>query len=114
MVTRNRVTLSSGWKQSRTFPNDKYLQNAAYFRLKNLTVDYTFPKGMLKKAKIEQLKVYLTGENLATWSPIFKNTAMFDPEVIQGGDTDFHGANAANGYSYPMLRSFTFGINLTF
>lgn len=97
-----------------TFPNDKYLQNAAYFRLKNLTVDYTFPKGMLKKAKIEQLKVYLTGENLATWSPIFKNTAMFDPEVIQGGDTDFHGANAANGYSYPMLRSFTFGINLTF
>ena len=97
-----------------TFPNDRYMQNAAYFRLKNLTIDYTFPKGMLKKANIEQLKVYLTGENLATWSPMYKNTAMFDPEVIQGGDSDFHSANAANGYSYPMLRSFTFGINLTF
>ena len=96
------------------FPNDKYLQNAAYVRLKNLTVDYSFPKNMLKRAKIEQLKVYLTGENLLTWSPMFKNTAMFDPEVIQGGDSDFHDATSANGYSYPMLRSFTFGINLTF
>ena len=96
------------------FPNDKYLQNAAYFRLKNLTIDYTFPKDMLKKVNIEQFKIYLTGENLATWSPMFKNTAMFDPEVIQGGDSDFHDATSANGYSYPMLRSFTFGINLTF
>jgi hypothetical protein len=97
-----------------TFPNDRYLQNAAYIRLKNLTLDYSFPKKLLKKAKIDQLKVYLTGENLLTWSPIFENTAMFDPEVIMGGDSDFHDATAANGYSYPMLRSFTFGINLTF
>ena len=97
-----------------SFPNDRYLQNAAYFRLKNLTIDYTFPKGLMKKAHIEQLRVYLTGENLATWSPMFKNTAMFDPEVIQGGDSDFHGATSQNGYSYPMLRSFTLGINLTF
>ena len=97
-----------------TFPNDRYLQNAAYFRLKNLTIDYTFPKGLLKKAKIDQLKIYLTGENLATWSPKFRNTDMFDPEVIMGGDSDFHDATSANGYSYPMLRSFTFGINLTF
>ena len=97
-----------------SFPNDRYLQNAAYFRLKNLTIDYTFPKSLLKKAQIEQLRVYLTGENLATWSPMFKNTAMFDPEVIQGGDSDFHGATSQNGYSYPMLRSFTLGINLTF
>lgn len=97
-----------------TFPNDKFLQNAAYFRLKNLTLDYSFPKSVLKKAKIEQLRIYLTGENLATWSPMFKNTEMFDPEVIQGGDSDFHGATSASGYSYPMLRSFTFGINLIF
>ena len=97
-----------------TFPNDRYLQNAAYIRLKNLTIDYTFPRKLLKKAKIDQLKVYLTGENLLTWSPIFEHTSMFDPEVIMGGDSDFHDATTANGYSYPMLRSFTFGINLTF
>ena len=98
-----------------TFPSDHFLQNAAYFRLKNLTVDYTIPKKLLEKAKIDQIKIYFSGENLATWSPMFKNTGMFDPEVIQGGDTDFHDAtDTGDGYSYPMLRSFTFGINLTF
>lgn len=98
-----------------TFPNDYYLQNAAYVRLKNLTIDYSFPKQMLSRAKIEQLRVYVTGENLFTWSPMFKNTQMFDPEVIQGGDTDFHGAtDVADGYSYPMLRTITFGASITF
>lgn len=100
---------------SLTFPNDYYLQNAAYLRLKNLTVDYSFPQAMLKKIKIEQLRVYFTGENLLTWSPLFKNTDMFDPEVIQGGDSDFHSAaEAGDGYSYPMLRTFTFGLSITF
>lgn len=97
-----------------TFPNDRYLQNAAYVRLKNLTIDYSFPKALLKKAKIEQLKVYVTGENLFTWSPIYKHTEMFDPEVIWGGDSDYHSGTQGQGYSYPMLRTFTFGINLTF
>ena len=97
------------------FPNDHFLQNVAYLRLKNLTIDYTFPKEMLKQLKIDQLKVYLTGENLLTFSPLFKHTDMFDPEVIQAGDSDFHGADdAGEGYSYPMLRSFTLGVNLTF
>ncbi len=100
---------------SLTFPNDYYLQNAAYIRLKNLTIDYSFPKSMLQKAQIDQLRVYFTGENLLTWSPLFKNTDMFDPEVIQGGDTDFHSAaDTGDGYSYPMLRSFTFGVSITF
>ena len=111
---RKAYALANATYAPLTFPNDRYLQNAAYFRLKNLTIDYSFPKSLLKKAKIDQLKIYLTGENLFTWSPMFKYTDMFDPEVIMGGDSDFHDSTAANGYSYPMLRSFTFGINLTF
>ena len=98
-----------------SFPNDYYLQNAAYVRLKNLTIDYSFPKKLLEKARIDQLKVYVTGENLFTWSPLFKHTDMFDPEVIQTGDSDFHEASASgDGYSYPMLRSVTFGLSITF
>ena len=58
-------------------------------------------------------------ENLWTWSPIFKHTQMFDPEGIWPGDSDFdtvkYGQNGAgDGSGYPMLRSFTFGVNLTF
>ena len=101
-----------------TWENDYYLQNAAYIRLKNLTLDYIFPKKLTEKMKISQLKFYVTMENLWTWSPIFRHTDMYDPEVIDSGDSDFsttRGLNGAgDGFSYPMLKSFTFGLNLTF
>ena len=95
-------------------------KNAAYCRLKNLTIDYTFPKQWTRKLNIESLKVYFSGENLLTFSPIFKHTKMFDPEVIGFGDSDFTASDntglggAGQGYSYPMLRSFTFGLNINF
>ncbi|MCI1785881.1 MAG: TonB-dependent receptor [Bacteroidales bacterium] len=103
-----------------TWSNDYYLQNAAYLRLKNLTVSYTMPDKWMKKLSMSRAKVYLTGENLLTWSPIFKHTKMFDPEVISTGDSDFDGgtqsglSGVGDGYSYPMLKSFTLGIDLTF
>ena len=100
--------------------NDYYLQNAAYIRLKNLTVDYTLPAQLTQKAKIDKVRFYVSMENLWTWSPIFKHTDAFDPEGIGRGDTDFDTAaklgqdGSGDGSGYPMLRSFTFGINLTF
>lgn len=100
-----------------TFPNDHFLQNASYIRLKTLTIDYSFPKAWMEKIKMEKIRIYFTGENLFTWSPMFKHTSMFDPEVISNGDSDFtSGTNTSmgDGYSYPMLKTFTFGINLTF
>ncbi len=105
-----------------TYENDHYLQNVAYIRLKNLTLDYTFPENLTKKIDISNLRLYASIENLWTWSPLFKRTKMFDPEVISIGDSDFDSTGASyyglsgvgEGYSYPMLRTFTFGINLTF
>ena len=103
-------------KGALTFPNEYFLLNAAYVRLKNLTIDYTFSGNWLQKAKIQKLRLYLTGENLFTWSPLFNYTSMFDPEVIGNGDSDYtSGTNTSmgDGYSYPMLRTFTIGINIT-
>lgn len=100
-----------------TFPTDRFLMDASYVRLKTLTIDYSFPKKLLEKARIQSLRFYLTGENLFTWSPMFKYTRMFDPETIGNGDSDFHSGTSTtmgDGYSYPMLRTFTFGVNLTF
>ena len=99
--------------------NDYYMQNAAYLRLKNLTVDYTLPAKLTQKAKIEKIRFYVSMENLWTWSPIYKYTKMFDPEGIYPGDSDFDsqvlGQNGAgDGSGYPMLKTFTFGVNLTF
>lgn len=101
-----------------TWENDYYLQNAAYLRLKNLTLDYTFPAKLTEKMKISMLKVYVSAENLLTFSPIHKVTNMFDPEVIDSGDSDFSTTRGLNGqgdgFSYPMLKSYTFGVNITF
>lgn len=100
--------------------DDHYLQDASYIRLKNITIDYTFPKHICKKLRLEGLKVYLSGENLFTHSPMFKHTDMFDPEVITSGDSDFAASTTSglngtgNGYSYPMLKTVTLGINVTF
>jgi TonB-linked SusC/RagA family outer membrane protein len=97
--------------------NDYFLQNAAYLRLKNLTVDYTLPSNVSKKLGLEKMRVYLSGENLLTFSPIYEHTDMFDPEVITKGDSDFGSGTSTtmgDGASYPMLKSYTIGINLTF
>ena len=65
-------------------------------------------------------QVYLSGENLFTHSPMFKHTDMFAPEVITSGDSDFAASTTSglngtgNGYSYPMLKTVTLGINVTF
>jgi len=105
-----------------TYENDHYLQNVAYVRLKNLTLDYTLPEKLLKGTDVSNVRFYVALENLWTWSPMFKRTEMFDPEVIGLGDSDFDSTGGSSyglsgvgeGYSYPMLRTYTFGINLTF
>ena len=102
-----------------SFENDYYLQNASYFRLKNITLDYTFPKELTRKIYVEQLKIYVSADNLFTYSPMFKHTKMFDPECIDGGDPDYNKTQiglggVGQGYGYPMLKTITFGLNITF
>ena len=96
--------------------NDRYLQNVAYVRLKNLQIDYAFNKKFCDKLHLQDLKIYLAGENLLTWTPLNKHTKMYDPEGISAGDADFRStANTdGDGYGYPILSSYTIGINVTF
>lgn len=98
--------------------NDRFLVDASYCRLKNITIDYTFPKKLIRRIGLENLRIYLSGDNLFTFTPMRKWTTAFDPEVIQAGDSDLNGVYNANskvdGTSYPMLKSMTLGINLTF
>jgi TonB-linked SusC/RagA family outer membrane protein len=91
----------------------RYLQNAAYIRLKNLNVSYSLPADVCSKIKMTGVKIYFTGQNMFTLSPLHRYAANFDPEVINGADPEVN-ANSGNGYSYPMLKTFTAGVNLTF
>jgi len=74
----------------------KYLQSAAYTRLKNLSIGYTLPVEVLNRIRIKNLRVYATGQNLFEITKMFK---AYDPETI-GFQT------------YPLSRSVSFGIQL--
>ncbi|MGL5318933.1 MAG: SusC/RagA family protein, partial [Bacteroidales bacterium] len=81
----------------------RYLQSAAYLRLKNAQIGYTFPSVWMSKAKIQSLRLFVSGDNLFTVSSMSK---IFDPEAIGGGWGD--------GKLYPLARVISFGLNVNF
>jgi TonB-linked SusC/RagA family outer membrane protein len=91
-----------------------YLQNAAYARLKNLNVTWSMPQKWASLIKMTSAKLYVTGQNLFTVTPMHKYARNFDPEVIDGSDPEINATSQGNGYAYPMLKSYSVGVNLTF
>lgn len=83
-----------------------FLQNAAYCRLKNVTIGYTLPVELTRKAYVERARIFVSGENLAN---ITNFTKMGDPELIEA-------YNKAYGFAkvYPISRVFSVGLNVTF
>ena len=88
-----------------TTVNDRYLQNIGYLRLKNVTVGYTLPQKLTAKAKMESVRFYFSGENLAYASPGF-HCDYIDPEAAAKTSTKSH--------IYPWQRTFMFGIDINF
>ena len=80
-----------------------FLQNAAYLRLKNIQLGYTLPKRWMEKAGLSSVRIYASGENLLTFTKMSK---IFDPETISGDWGD--------GKVYPLLKSYSFGVNINF
>lgn len=94
----------------------KYIQNIAYMRLKNIQLGYNLPKNLVAKIGASDLRVYVSGENLWTWSPLYKIVGKGHIDVENTGPSDqlFTSGNAGDGYNYPMMSSTTFGISITF
>ena len=90
-----------------TVANDRYLQNVAYLRLKNLTVGYTLP---WLKRYVDQIRIYFAGENLAYWSPLKKHNKYIDPEAAVSGSS----YKGNSGEVYNFSKVFTFGVDITF
>lgn len=78
----------------------RYIQRARYIRLKNLTFGYTIPSHITAKAGIEKVRVYFSGDNIFTHSGLYKHYKV-DPEGL-------------GGQSYPLQRTFSFGLNVNF
>ena len=86
------------------YPQTKYLLNLAYLRLKNLTVGYTMPSTFLGKHGIQKLRLYVSGQNLATISHV---GAPIDPEMTDG-------ESSSTGRTYPFMKTYSFGAQLSF
>ncbi len=93
-------------------PQTRYLQNAAYARVKNITVGYSLPTATLQRMHLINVRFYFTGQNLWTYSPMHKHAPNYDPEVL-GSDPQVDPSGGA-GNDYPMLKTYTLGMNLTF
>ncbi|MBS1231830.1 MAG: SusC/RagA family protein, partial [Bacteroidetes bacterium] len=97
-------------------PQTKYLQNIAYLRLKSIQFGYNLPSNLVSKIGASNLRLYVSGENLWTYSPLYKIVGKGHLDVENTGPSDqlFTSGNAGDGYNYPMLKNVTFGISVTF
>jgi TonB-linked SusC/RagA family outer membrane protein len=89
--------------------SSRYIVDGSYMRLRNLTFGYTFANSMLRKLKMEKLRLYVSAQNLAT----FTKYTYWDPEV----NADTFDSNIAKGndfYTPPQPRTFLFGVNVNF
>ena len=93
-----RLTYNTGFNQN-TF-STYWMENASYMRLKNVQIGYTFPEKWMKKARIDNLRVYLSGDNLLTVSDFFY---AYDPETP-----------VSKGGYYPQVKTVVLGLNITF
>ena len=87
-----------------TYTQTRYLQNAAYCRLKNVTLGYTLPRNVSEKFYVQNLRVFVSGENLLT---ITNYTGLSDPELVGVGQLGF-------GKTYPLSKTMSLGLSVTF
>lgn len=91
--------LSYGYNLNNQQSSSFWLRNGRFLRLKNLDIGYTLPKPMVNTIHLESVRIYISGQNLITWSP-FK---LWDPELD----------SRQRGQIYPITRSFTAGIQIS-
>lgn len=104
--------LNIGKTTAAYFDNANYIhswavEDASFLKLSNITLGYTFPKKMISHIGLSNLRLYATGNNLATWTKY----SGFDPEVSTMASGLTPGVDSG---AYPRSRSFIFGINVAF
>ena len=99
----------SGNRKSKQIQS-KYIQNAAYIRLKNLTFSYDLPEKWLEKIKIAKARIYVAGLNVweATGLPPFMT-----PDIVDNISSR-NIASENSGKEYTFMRSWSLGLNITF
>ena len=90
--------------------SDRYVEDGSYLRIKNITFGYTFPKALLSKAKIDNLRLYVNIQNLYT----FTKYSGYDPEVGASTQDSTGLSYGIDNGRYPSPTMYSFGLNITF
>ncbi len=88
--------------------SDRYIEDGSYLRIKNVTLGYTLKKDLVKRAGLDNVRVYVNLQNLAT----FTNYSGYDPEV--GASTQSSNVYGCDNGRYPSPTTYSFGLNITF
>ncbi|HBK28869.1 MAG TPA: hypothetical protein DDZ04_03360 [Parabacteroides sp.] len=91
---------SEGWHGSNYQNSTWWQRSGAFLRLKNVEIGYSLPKSATDKLLLRSLRVFLSGENLLTFSPDIK---YWDPET-----------GSQDGRGYPLMRTVNLGLNINF
>ena len=88
--------------------SDRWLEDGSYLRIQNITLAYNFPQHWMHKINMQSLKVYVTLQNLYTWTAY----TGYDPEI--GAFNQSAGMQNYDMGRYPTPRMFIFGVNIGF
>lgn len=84
--------------------SDRWVEDGSYLRLKNVSLSYDLPSGIVSKLKLSGIRAYVTGQNLVTWT----HYTAYDPEVSSYSGLQL----GVDDGSYPQSRTFIFGLNV--
>ena len=100
-VARNPKPIANNSTSSASYRNSRWMFDGSYLRLKNITLSYSLPKGLVSKLSMQSLRIYGSAVNLYT----FHNVDYYDPE---------RGAQGAGYGIYPQTKKFVLGLEVSF
>lgn len=88
------------------YASDRYLENGSFFRMKNIQLGYNFDKSLIQRFGIENIRLYIAGNNLITLT----GYSGLDPDFVNNDVWD----RGTDSFAFPNMRSFMVGLDITF
>ncbi len=106
----NKIPVSSSGLTPIEMANDTWIEDGSYLRMQDITLSYTLPEKFVRKLRLSNVRIFLTGTNVFCWT----NYSGFDPDVNVSSGQASYLQPGLDYFSYPRARSFSGGINITF
>lgn len=106
--TNTNTDVKAAYQDPAITISDRFIEDATYYRLKNISLGYTIPSKIVKKANIKSLRIYVSAQNALTWT----NYTGYDPEVSLNGQSLIN--KGVDSGVYPNNKSYQVGLSLSF